>query len=127
MDDNRTQSLYHTIEAGAPEQKPMLDGSLPNVVRIMVYHSKGSGYIVSFDKVRKEEATADRFGSEACDLDFSGKNTVKVCAAPRFNVKHLNAIVATIASHKDEIGDAWLRHGMTAELRNRLLELVVLP
>ena len=127
MADSRTQSLYHTIEAGDPEQKPMLDGSLPNVVRIMVYHSKGSGYIVTFDKVRKEEATAERFGSEACDLDFSGKNTVKVCAAPRFNVKHLNAIVAAVGSHKDEIGGAWLRHGMTAELRNKLLGLAVLP
>lgn len=114
MAARRDFSLYQEIPANAKVEE-LLGGQHPTHVKIFVYFSDRGYYNLSLANVHRK--LEHGMMCESQDLDVSGKNTINLGNAPRFNAKKLDKIRANLADKAESIGMMWLDAELNESLK----------
>lgn len=113
----REFTIYYTIPANA-EAPILLDGGMATHLKVFGFYGSNKKYSVSLDAIERKVSYG--MVSEAQDVDFSGKSSVCIASAPRFNAKIMDKFRINLEAKIDEIGAAWITEGVSPELKTRI-------
>jgi hypothetical protein len=118
--NRQNAKIYRKIEEGETVRK--LDGGFerdtPTHSKVYINFAKGRGYVVSFSNVAIR--VENGFRVETFLLDMSGKNSVLMVQAARFNAKTLQTICDRVNSCGPSLFVDWNEKGMDEVIHKHL-------